>query len=102
MVSAWELDPKQPTRTKNRLSVCIVSIFIVIAFTYCQCYPAETTLHDVRLQLAEEDDREARWEVISSHQVSVNTFLLTGIELEGHPVRFLSPVGVLSAKRRFP
>jgi hypothetical protein len=43
---------------------------------------SDSTLQDVRLQLSKEDAEEAARGVISAHQTSMSSFLMTGIELE--------------------
>ncbi|KAJ2924239.1 hypothetical protein H1R20_g12855, partial [Candolleomyces eurysporus] len=42
----------------------------------------ETTLQDVRLQMAKEDAEEAARGVVSAHQISLSNCLMTGLELE--------------------
>jgi len=45
------------------------------------CYIV-TTLHDVRLELAKEDAREAESGIEAPHKLSMTTFLVKGLELE--------------------
>jgi hypothetical protein len=42
----------------------------------------ETTLQDVRLELAKEEAAQAALGKIPPHQISMSAFLLTGFELE--------------------
>ncbi|RXW12428.1 hypothetical protein EST38_g13424 [Candolleomyces aberdarensis] len=63
MVSKWEKDP-----TKNPNPYDDIKL--------------ETTMQDVRLQMAKEDAEEAARGVISAHQISISNCLMTGLELE--------------------
>jgi hypothetical protein len=42
----------------------------------------ETTLQDVRLEIAKADTEEAACGTVSAHQPSASNFLITGLELE--------------------
>ncbi len=68
-----------PTRI---VSPPLVSELRACAFRWTLITCAEVTLQDVRLELAAEDEAEARQGIVSAHDMSINTFLLTGLELE--------------------
>ncbi|KAJ2921118.1 hypothetical protein H1R20_g15975, partial [Candolleomyces eurysporus] len=63
MVSQWESDPRKHPNPYEDSKM-------------------DTTLQDVRLQMAKEDAEEAARGAISAHQTSISSFLITGIELE--------------------
>ncbi|RXW11429.1 hypothetical protein EST38_g14426, partial [Candolleomyces aberdarensis] len=63
VVSEWERDPSKRPNPYDDVKL-------------------ETTLQDVRLQLAKEDANEAARGAVSAHQMSTSTFLITGLELE--------------------
>ncbi|KAJ2911563.1 hypothetical protein MD484_g8853, partial [Candolleomyces efflorescens] len=63
MVTKWDADPKN---NPNPYEDAVL----------------ETTLQDVRLDLAKEDAQEAARGIISAHQTLVTNFLVTGLELE--------------------
>ncbi|KAJ2911924.1 hypothetical protein MD484_g8492, partial [Candolleomyces efflorescens] len=63
MVSQWESDPSKCPNPYEDTRI-------------------DSTLQDVRLQLSREDAEEAAQGVISAHQTSTSSFLMTGIELE--------------------
>ncbi|KAI0743720.1 hypothetical protein C8Q80DRAFT_1122131 [Daedaleopsis nitida] len=62
MINAWEKDPTRPDPYEEPI--------------------IKTTLNQVRLELAQEEARDAQQGIISPHKMSQSVFLQTGIELE--------------------
>ncbi|KAG2003598.1 hypothetical protein CC2G_004190 [Coprinopsis cinerea AmutBmut pab1-1] len=62
MVVAWESDPKNPNPYEE--------------------VKLERTMHDVRLQLAKEDEKEVARGVLSAHTTSMTACMVAGLDLE--------------------
>jgi hypothetical protein len=70
---------RSPTRTKNQPHVrSIIPSFL----PHCSRFLTALTLQDVRLALAKEEAAEAAEGRVASHNVTLITFLMTGLELE--------------------
>ncbi|KAJ2914795.1 hypothetical protein MD484_g5622, partial [Candolleomyces efflorescens] len=63
MVTNWEKDPNKHPNPYEDVKI-------------------ETTIQDVRLQMAKEEAEDAAHGVISPHQISLSTCLMTGLDLE--------------------
>lgn len=80
MISEWKIDKSKPNPYKEPPSCThCYSPFSLLAYNVC-C--SATTLQDVRLELAKDDAASSAQGVISPHNITLTTFLTTGLDLE--------------------
>ena len=81
MVETWEVNPQAPNPYKEPESGELFFLCTFYSIVYLICV-VETTLHDVRLELAKEEAAQVALGNMPCHKISMSAFLIIGFELE--------------------
>ncbi|TFY54862.1 hypothetical protein EVG20_g9538 [Dentipellis fragilis] len=96
MIMAWDADKSQPNPYDEPVQGEVsFDLYMVPAADY----ETETTLADVRLEISEEEAREASQGIISLHEMTSGTFLSVGLELQDQQRRLLQKKGNKGAEQ---